>query len=234
MKKIVFLTGAGMSAESGISTFRDSGGLWEQYPVEAVAYLSGYERNPELVINFYNERRLQLLEAKPCRGHELVAAMEKDFDVTVITQNVDDLHERAGSTNVIHLHGELMKVTSSRNPNSPSQIVTLTPEHPVIKMGDRAADGSQLRPFIVWFGEPVPMFEAAVEAVSQADIFVVIGTSLNVYPAAGLTAYAPPEAPVYLIDPKEVQWNAGRSFHHIMKGASAGMEELTQELNGKQ
>ena len=233
MKRLVFLTGAGMSAESGISTFRDSGGLWEQYPVEAVASIGGYERDPELVINFYNERRRQLLDVRPCRGHELVAAMEKDFDVTVITQNVDDLHERAGSTKVIHLHGELMKATSTRDPNKPSQIVTLTPEHLDIQMGEKAADGSQLRPYIVWFGEPVPMLETAAEVVSRADIFVIIGTSLNVYPAAGLTAFAPPEAPIYLIDPKDVPWNAGHGFHHIKKGASAGMEELIKELNAK-
>ena len=231
MKRLVFLTGAGMSAESGISTFRDSGGLWEQYPVEAVASIGGYERDPELVINFYNERRRQLLDVRPCRGHELVAAMEKDFDVTVITQNVDDLHERAGSTKVIHLHGELMKATSTRDPNKPSQIVTLTPEHLDIQMGEKAADGSQLRPYIVWFGEPVPMLETAAEVVSRADIFVIIGTSLNVYPAAGLTAFAPPEAPIYLIDPKDVPWNAGHVFHHIKKGASAGMEELIKVLN---
>lgn len=230
MKRIVFLTGAGMSAESGISTFRDSGGLWEQYRVEDVASIDGYLRNPELVINFYNERRRQLLDVKPCRGHELVAALERDYEVTVVTQNVDDLHERAGSTHVIHLHGELLKATSTLNPNDPRQVCTLAPPHMDIHMGDRAADGSQLRPFIVWFGEAVPMLEAAAEAVMQADVFVVIGTSLNVYPAAGLTAYVAPEAPIYLIDPKPVPWNAAHHFRQIQKGASQGMEELIRIL----
>ena len=230
MKKLVILTGAGMSAESGISTFRDSGGLWEQHRVEDVATIEGYIRNPELVINFYNERRRQLPMVKPCRGHELVAALEKFFDVTVITQNVDNLHERAGSTKVIHLHGELMKATSSRNPNDPSQIVTLEADHIDIHMGDKAADGSQLRPFIVWFGEAVPEIERAAEIASQADIFVVIGTSLNVYPAAGLVQYVPDRAPIYLIDPKDVPWKASHRYRHIKKGASEGMEELTKML----
>lgn len=230
MKKVVILTGAGMSAESGISTFRDSGGLWEQHRVEDVATIEGYQRNPELVINFYNERRRQLPLVKPCRGHELVAALEKDFDVTVITQNVDDLHERAGSTHVIHLHGELMKATSSWAPNDPRQIITLPPDQLDIHMGDTAADGSQLRPFIVWFGEAVPEIERAAEESSRADIYVVIGTSLNVYPAAGLVQFVPDEAPIYLIDPKEVPWSSTHRFHHIRKGASEGMEELTALL----
>ena len=173
-----------MSAESGISTFRDSGGLWEQHRVEDVATIEGYIRNPKLVLDFYNQRRRQLLTVKPCRGHELVAELEKNFDVTVVTQNVDDLHERAGSTKVIHLHGELMKATSSNNPNDPRQIVTLDADHVDIHIGDKAADGSQLRPFIVWFGEAVPEIERAAEETSKADVFVVIGTSLNVYPAS--------------------------------------------------
>ena len=228
-KHIVVLTGAGMSAESGISTFRDSGGLWEQYRVEDVASIDGYERNPELVINFYNERRRQLPTVKPCRGHELVAELEKDFDVTVVTQNVDDLHERAGSTNIIHLHGELMKATSTRSPNDPSQIVTLEANQD-IHIGDKAADGSQLRPFIVWFGEAVPEIERAAEAVMRADVLIVIGTSLNVYPAAGLVGFADPSCPIYLIDPKPVAWNAAHTFKHIMKGASEGMAELMDKL----
>jgi NAD-dependent deacetylase len=226
MKKIVILTGAGMSAESGISTFRDSGGLWEQHRVEDVATIEGYIRNPKLVLDFYNQRRRQLLTVKPCRGHELVAELEKNFDVTVVTQNVDDLHERAGSTKVIHLHGELMKATSSNNPNDPRQIVTLDADHVDIHIGDKAADGSQLRPFIVWFGEAVPEIERAAEETSKADVFVVIGTSLNVYPAAGLIQFAPPEAPIYLIDPKDVPWNSVHRFRHIKKGATEGMEEL--------
>lgn len=230
MKKLVVLTGAGMSAESGISTFRDSGGLWEQYSVEEVATPEGYAANPKLVIDFYNARRKQLLEVVPNRGHELLAGLERDFKVTVVTQNVDNLHERAGSTNVIHLHGELTKVTSSRNPNNPRCIRELTPEQYEVKMGDLAADGTQLRPFIVWFGEAVPLIEKAVDEVMEADVFVIIGTSLNVYPAAGLLHYVRPGVPVYLIDPKEVAVPANRKVHVIRKGASEGMEELKKML----
>lgn len=230
MKKLVVLTGAGMSAESGISTFRDSGGLWEKYPVEQVATPEGYRADPKLVIDFYNERRKELQHVKPNRGHELIAELEKYFDVTVITQNVDDLHERAGSRHVIHLHGELPKVTSSREPNNPKYIQELKPEEWEVKMGDLAADGSQLRPFIVWFGEAVPMIETAIGYAEQADIFVIIGTSLNVYPAAGLLYYVPADVPVYLIDPKEVAIASGRKVHVIRKGASEGMEELKNLL----
>lgn len=230
MKKLVVLTGAGMSAESGISTFRDSGGLWEQYSVEEVATPEGYAANPKLVIDFYNARRKQLLEVVPNRGHKLLAGLERDFKVTVVTQNVDNLHERAGSTNVIHLHGELTKVTSSRNPNNPRCIRELTPEQYEVKMGDLAADGTQLRPFIVWFGEAVPLIEKAVDEVMEADVFVIIGTSLNVYPAAGLLHYVRPGVPVYLIDPKEVAVPANRKVHVIRKGASEGMEELKKML----
>ena len=230
MKKLVILTGAGMSAESGISTFRDSGGLWDQYPVEQVATPEGYAANPKLVIDFYNTRRKELQNVKPNRGHELIAELEKDFDVTVITQNVDNLHERAGSHHVIHLHGELTKVTSSREPNNPKYIKTLKPEEWEVKMGDLAGDGSQLRPFIVWFGEAVPMIETAIGYAEQADIFVIIGTSLNVYPAAGLRYYVPADVPVYLIDPKEVAIASGRKVHVIRKGASEGMKELKNML----
>lgn len=230
MKKLVVLTGAGMSAESGISTFRDSGGLWEQYSVEEVATPEGYAANPKLVIDFYNARRKQLLEVVPNRGHKLLAGLERDFKVTVVTQNVDNLHERAGLTNVIHLHGELTKVTSSRNPNDPRCIRELTPEQYEVKMGDLAADGTQLRPFIVWFGEAVPLIEKAVDEVMEADVFVIVGTSLNVYPAAGLLHYVRPGVPVYLIDPKEVAVPANRKVHVIRKGASEGMEELKKML----
>ena len=219
-----------MSAESGISTFRDSDGLWEKYPVEAVASIQGYQRDPLLVQNFYNARRHELLRTQPNRGHELVAALEKDFDVTVVTQNVDNLHERAGSTHVIHLHGELMKATSSLCPNDPNCIVTLPNDHLDIRMGDKAADGSQLRPFIVWFGESVPMVEPAIHEVAQADILVVIGTSLNVYPAAGLLNYTSDHCRIYLIDPKTVAYNPQLGIRHIMKGASEGMAELTDIL----
>ena len=230
MKKLVVLTGAGMSAESGISTFRDAGGLWDKYPVEQVATPEGYAANPQLVTDFYNERRKQLLAVKPNRGHELVAEMEKYFDVTVITQNVDNLHERAGSSQVIHLHGELTKVTSSWQPNNPKYIKELKPEEYEVRIGDVAADGSQLRPFIVWFGEAVPMIETAIGYCEQADVFLIIGTSLNVYPAAGLLNYVPANVPVYLIDPKQVPIASGRAVHFIQKGASEGMEELKRLL----
>lgn len=224
--RIVVLTGAGMSAESGISTFRDSGGLWETYRVEDVATPEGWARNPQLVTTFYNTRRRQLQEVSPCRGHLLLAELEKHHTVTIITQNVDNLHERAGSTHIIHLHGELMKVTSSLHPNDPRFIRTLDPAHLEVQPGDCAADGSPLRPFIVWFGESVPEIERAGRECMEADAFIIIGTSLNVYPAAGLTGYVPDHAPIYLIDPKPVQWNSTHRFHHIMKGASLGMEEL--------
>ena len=233
MKKIVVLTGAGMSAESGISTFRDSGGLWEKYPVEQVATPEGYAANPKLVIDFYNERRKQLLEVKPNRGHKILAELENDYEVTVVTQNVDNLHERAGSTNVIHLHGELTKVTSTRQPNNPEYIKELSPENFEVKIGDLAGDGSQLRPFIVWFGEAVPMIETAIDYVEKADIFVIIGTSMNVYPAAGLLNYVSSSVPVYLIDPNPVNITSRRKIHVISKGASAGMEELRKILLNK-
>lgn len=230
MRKIVFLTGAGMSAESGISTFRDSGGLWEQYPVEAVASIDGYYRDPELVLRFYNERRRQLLECSPNEGHRLVACLEGKYDVTVVTQNVDNLHEKAGSSRVIHLHGELMKATSSRNPNDSRCICELTEDRLDINIGDQAADGSQLRPFIVWFGENVPMIERAVEEVQTADILVIIGTSLNVYPAAGLVSFANAGTEIYLIDPKPVRVPNGIDIKVIQKGASEGMAILCNEL----
>lgn len=230
MKKLVILSGAGISAESGISTFRDAGGLWDKYPVMQVASIEGYEANPELVINFYNERRKQLLEVEPNQGHILCAELEKYFDVTVVTQNVDNLHERAGSHHIIHLHGELTKVCSSYNPNDPRYIRELKPEEFEVKMGDKAGDGSQLRPFIVWFGEAVPEIETAVNYVEKADIFVIIGTSMNVYPAASLLYYVPSNADVYLIDPKDVNINTRRPITHIRKGASEGMKELLQLL----
>ena len=230
MKKLVILSGAGISAESGISTFRDAGGLWDKYPVMQVASIEGYEANPELVINFYNERRKQLLDVKPNQGHILCAELEKYFDVTVVTQNVDNLHERAGSHHIIHLHGELTKVCSSYNPNDPRYIHELKPEEFEVKMGDKAGDGSQLRPFIVWFGEAVPEIETAVKFVEQADIFVIIGTSMNVYPAASLLYYVPSNAQVYLIDPKDVNINTRRPITHIKKGASEGMKELLATL----
>lgn len=230
MKNLVVLSGAGMSAESGISTFRDAGGLWDKYPVMQVATPEGYARDPELVINFYNERRRQLLDVEPNAGHLGVAALEKDFNVTVVTQNIDNLHERAGSSHIIHLHGELTKVCSSRDPYNPRFIKELKPEEYEVKPGDKAEDGSQFRPFIVWFGEAVPEIEKAIDYVEKADIFVIIGTSMNVYPAAGLLNYVPRHAEVYLIDPKPVDTHSMRPIHVIRKGASEGVEELRSLL----
>ena len=223
-----------MSAESGISVFRGGGGLWDKYPVEQVATPEGYAANPALVTKFYNERRKQLLEVEPNRGHQLLAEMEKYFQVTVITQNVDNLHERAGSTEVIHLHGELTKVTSTWQPNNPKFIRELSSEEYEVKIGDLAADGSQLRPFIVWFGESVPMIEKAIGYCENADVFLIIGTSLNVYPAAGLLNYVPAHVPVYLIDPNDVPIASGRKVYVIQKGASDGMEELMHLLTAEQ
>lgn len=230
-KNLVILSGAGMSAESGISTFRDAGGLWDKYPVMQVASAEGYVRDPELVINFYNERRKQLLDVEPNAGHIGLAELEKDFNVTVVTQNVDNLHERAGSTRIIHLHGELTKVCSSRDPYNPRYVKELKPEEYEVKMGDKAGDGSQLRPFIVWFGEAVSEIETAVDYVEKADIFVIIGTSMNVYPAAGLLNYVPRTAEVYLIDPKPVDTHSMRQIHIIQKGASEGVKELKKLLS---
>lgn len=225
-KKLVVLTGAGMSAESGIATFRDSGGLWEQHPVEEVATPEGFAANPELVQEFYNQRRRELLNAKPNAGHIGLAEMEKDFEVHIITQNVDDLHERAGSTNVLHLHGELMKVRST---GDPSLIYEVDPSKPDIRMGDQCEKGFQLRPHIVWFGEAVPLIPHAAAICQKADIFVIIGTSMNVYPAAGLLGDVPSHAPVYLIDPKDVR-TYRRDVRHIKMGASKGVEELRRLL----
>lgn len=230
MKKIVFLTGAGASAESGIRTFRDSDGLWEEYSIEDVCTPAGYARNPQLVLDFYNARRNQLLTVKPNRCHELIASLQDSYDVQVITQNVDNLHERAGSRVVLHLHGELTKVTSSNNPNDSRCIRELSPEEYNVKIGDLASDGSQLRPFIVWFGEGVPNIEKAAMWTMEADVLVIIGTSLNVYPAAGLLGYAPAGIPIFLIDPSNVDTKGYRGITHIKTGAGEGMEQLVQLL----
>lgn len=226
MKHIVVLTGAGMSAESGIATFRDSGGLWEQHRVEDVATPEGFRRDPELVLNFYNMRRKAAFSATPNAGHIGLAEMETDYKVSIITQNVDDLHERAGSTDVLHLHGELSKVRSTVDP---SLIYTLTADNAEIHIGDKCEKGSQLRPHIVWFGEAVPMIEKAVDVVRTADVLVVIGTSLNVYPAAGLINYVPAGVPVYLIDPNNVR-ASHEDVVYIHKGASEGVAELRRIL----
>ena len=225
-KKIVILTGAGMSAESGISTFRGTGGMWNNYRIEEVATPEGFAKNPALVLDFYNQRRKELLTVEPNPGHYGLAALEKDFEVHIITQNVDNLHERAGSTHVLHLHGELMKSCSVRNPNKAYDI---SPDKPEIHLGDTDSHGDQLRPFIVWFGEAVPMIEPAMRIVETADIFVIIGTSLNVYPAAGLTNYVRKGTPIYLIDPNEVKIYRN-DIHVIKAGASEGVKQLTALL----
>lgn len=227
--KIAILTGAGMSVESGLATFRGGGGLWDNYPVEQVATPQGFAANPALVLEFYNKRRRELLTAEPNKGHELIAALEKEHEVVVITQNVDDLHERAGSTNVIHLHGELMKACSSRNPEELNCVTRLPSAGAEIAIGDKAADGSQLRPYIVWFGEAVPLMDDAILALRDADMFIIIGTSLNVYPAAGLLNYAPSGIPVFLIDPNEVNVRGVRKIVTIRKGASEGMQEIVDK-----
>ena len=221
-KRLVILTGAGMSAESGIATFRDSGGLWDKYPVEQVATPEAFRANPELVLEFYNVRRRELLNTKPNAGHYSLAELEKDFEVDIITQNIDNLHEQAGSTRVIHLHGELMK---SRSTGNELDVFDIDPEKPDLHIGDKCGKGFQLRPHIVWFGEMVPMMAEAEAIVRKADIFVIIGTSMNVYPAAGLLHDVKANVPVYLIDPKDVSTNR-RDIHHIKKGASEGIEEL--------
>ena len=224
-----------MSAESGISTFRDSGGLWEQYPVEAVASIQGYERDPELVQKFYNERRQQLGSVTPNEGHKLVASLEDKFKVSVITQNVDDLHERAGSQHIIHLHGELTKVRpenccNDRDGYSEETVFDIGAD--AIHIGDMAPNGAQLRPHIVWFGEAVPKIETAIDAVEAADILLIVGTSLQVYPAAGLYRYAKMSTPIYIIDPKDVPLRDGR-LTHIKDVATKGMESFKKLINSK-
>lgn len=225
MKKLVVLTGAGMSAESGIKTFRDSGGLWEEYDVMEVATPMAWQKNRDLVLRFYNERRRQLESCEPNAGHKGLAALEKHFNVQIITQNVDNLHERAGSSNVLHLHGELTKARSTSDRNLIYDI-----GYKDINPGDLCEKGSQLRPHIVWFGEDVPMMDEAVRLASEADIFVVIGSSLNVYPAAGLIGYAPVNAALWLIDPNDVTVPGFRKISVLQTGASEGVKLLTERL----
>lgn len=225
MKRLVILSGAGMSAESGIRTFRDSGGLWEEYRVEEVATPEAWQRNPDLVQRFYNERRRQLEKAQPNAGHIVLAGMEKEYDVHIVTQNVDDLHERAGSTKVLHLHGMLTKARSSLNPG---QIIDIA--YRDIQKDEKAPDGSPLRPHIVWFGEAVPAMEEAAEICSYADFFAVIGTSLMVYPAAGLIHYVPLVTPVYLVDPNPVAVTSPHDVVFIREGASKGLAELVEKM----
>jgi NAD-dependent deacetylase len=225
MKNLIILSGAGMSSESGIRTFRDSGGLWEEYDITEVATPMAWTKNRDLVLRFYNERRAQLASSEPNAGHIGLATLEKYFNVHIITQNIDNLHERAGSTKVLHLHGELTKARSTADPSLIYDI-----GYKDIKPGDKCEKGSQLRPHIVWFGEAVPMMDEAVRITSTADIFVVIGSSLNVYPAAGLIEYAPEKASLWLIDPKVVNAPVYRNIEVIMEPATKGVEILIGRL----
>ena len=225
-KKLVVLTGAGVSAESGISTFRDSDGLWENFKVEEVASIEGWYKNPSQVLDFYNARRAQLATVKPNAAHYAIAELENQFDVTVITQNVDNLHERAGSTRIIHLHGELTKVRPENVCNemdgfSEQEVFDIGTDS--ISIGDMAPNGAQLRPHIVWFGEAVPKINAALDAVTEADMMLIVGTSLQVYPAASLYGFAMAGTPIYIIDPKDVLVKDGR-LTHIKEVATKGME----------
>lgn len=228
-KELVVLTGAGMSVESGLSTFRGGGGLWDNHKVENVATPEAWKRNPELVLNFYNLRRKELLAVKPNAGHLALAELEKEYDVKIITQNVDNLHEKAGSTNVLHLHGELMKVRST---GPGEEIFTLSDDNYETHPGDVCPEGFQLRPHIVWFGEAVPAMDQAIRTVEEADIMLIIGTSMQVYPAAGLIHYVRSGVPVYLIDPNEVGVY-GRDISVIKKGAGEGMKDFMNRLKNK-
>ncbi|KQR95261.1 NAD-dependent deacylase [Chryseobacterium sp. Leaf180] len=224
MKKLTILSGAGISAESGIKTFRDGDGLWENHRVEDVASPEGWRKNPELVLDFYNERRRQLHEVHPNKAHFLLAELEKYFDVQIITQNIDDLHERAGSTKVLHLHGELFKSCSERNKNQ------IFDQKEDIKLGNLAPDGHQLRPFIVWFGEEVPAMTEALEMTSHADIFLVIGTSLQVYPAAGLVHEINDSCFLIVINPNETDFGYGKRAVVLKETATKGMQILFDKL----
>ena len=225
MKKIVVLTGAGISAESGIPTFRDAGGLWEGHRVEDVATPDGWARDRSLVLEFYNQRRKRALEVTPNKGHDVLVELEQHFDVTVVTQNVDNLHERAGSTKVIHLHGSLFE---SRSTSDPSLVYPISGWE--LKLGDKCEKGSQLRPNIVWFGEMVPMMEVAAEIAGDADIFIVAGTSMVVYPAAGLVDYVRPEVPKFVVDPNKPQLSYISNVQYFTEKASTGMLKVRDLL----
>ncbi|GGG50468.1 SIR2 family NAD-dependent protein deacylase [Epilithonimonas arachidiradicis] len=225
MKKLVVLSGAGISAESGIKTFRDYNGLWENHRIEDVASPEGFARNPQLVLDFYNARRQQLKEVEPNAAHKLLAELEDFFDVHIITQNVDDLHERGGSTKIIHLHGEL---TKAKSVNENSEIIDYIDD---IKVGDLHPDGSQLRPHIVWFGEMVPEMDNAIDIASQADLFLVIGTSMQVYPAASVIRYVPEHCEIFVIDPNMENPNAfTKNDNHFKTSATEGMKQLKEIL----
>ena len=225
LKKLVVLTGSGISAESGLKTFREAGGLWEDYDVMEVASIDGWERNPDLVLRFYNERRAQLKNAKPNAGHYGLVELEEYFDVQIITQNVDNLHEQAGSKKVLHLHGLLTRVRSTGDP-----FLVYDIGHKEIHLGDECERGYQLRPDIVWFGEPVPAIEEAAALSNSADIYAVIGSSLVVYPAAGLLGYVPKEVPVFVIDPQEVSVPFNRKIEFIKEKASKGVQHMKEKL----
>lgn len=224
-KHLVILTGAGISAESGLQTFRDSGGLWENVQVEDVATPRAWRKDPAKVLEFYNYRRRQVMQAEPNIAHKMLAELEKDYTVSIITQNIDDLHERAGSTRILHLHGEILSMRSEKDDTMKY------PCHGDINPGDLAEDGAQLRPDIVWFEEAVPAIEEAANITRTADIFVIIGTSLQVYPAAGLIDFAPPFAPRFLIDRAEVQFNPRYKIEHIQKPATEGIKDLVEKLS---
>jgi NAD-dependent deacetylase len=224
-KKIVVFTGAGISAESGLKTFRDSGGLWEEYKVEDVATPEAWENNPEMVLTFYNKRRKQVMNAKPNAAHYALVELEKKFDVQIITQNIDDLHERAGSKKVLHLHGEIIKSRSSVDHSLIYKI-----KGTEIRIGENCAKGSQLRPHIVWFGENVPHMDEAGNIAAKADIFIIVGTSLNVYPAAGLVDFVPHDSPKYLIDPQAVSKDYISNLTVKRERAGTGVPELVKKL----
>jgi NAD-dependent deacetylase len=225
MKNLVVLTGSGISAESGIKTFRESGGLWEGYDVYEVATPEGWYKNPELVLEFYNQRRKQALESKPNEAHNILAELESHFNVTIITQNVDNLHERAGSGNIIHLHGELFKSRSTADEN-----LVYDMEGWELNIGDTCEKGSQLRPHIVWFGEMVPMMDVAARETMKADIYLVVGTSLVVYPAAGLLDYAGSEIPKFIVDPNMPEVSKRPNLYLIEEKASTGMQKVRDVL----
>lgn len=224
-QKVVVITGAGISAESGLATFRDAGGLWEGYDINEVASVEGWKKNPENVLSFYNLRREQAANAEPNGAHKALAELEEHFNIVIITQNVDDLHERAGSSNVLHLHGEIKKARSTKDPS----IIVDIGSKP-IKLGDLAPDGAQLRPHIVWFGEMVPMIEPAVEEVAKADILLVVGTSLLVYPAAGLIDYAKPGIKKFIVDPSDPQLYNAKGWNHYKENATTGVKKLADKL----
>lgn len=230
MKNLVVLSGAGVSAESGISTFRDTDGLWEQHKIEDVATPEAWENNYETVLEFYNLRRKKVLEVHPNLAHKTIAELEKDFKVSIITQNIDDLHERAGSSNVLHLHGEIL-LSKSSNPETLHKNETYFPViNGVIKAGATCVNGFKLRPHVVWFGEPVPNLPLAEEIVSKADILLIIGTSLNVYPAANLIHYTKPKCPIYLIDPNNVNFSHDLNVKVIQQKATEGILSFKEKL----